>query len=170
MVLKIVLKGSLNQVLNLLRTSQIMVHLPLNNITFAANGLEFYSSLGTIAAFDVLPTDDIFDSIFSDAELDPLPNSNFENLGYETTHFMRNLGTPFVLFLYFLLVVPFLVLMLFICKLDGKPKVKNYLIDMKNNLIWNGLIMFFMESYILFVMCSAISLQAINPSTTLRKY
>ena len=98
LVFNILLAGSLNFLWGMLRAQQILVHLPLFNITFPGNVAFFYSFLLNIAAFDALPTDELFDWMFAAEEKEPI-SASFGALGYETTYFIRNLGTPFVFFL-----------------------------------------------------------------------
>jgi hypothetical protein len=45
-----------------------------------------------IAAFDIIPTDDIFAFVF-DVEPPDAINDNFATVGFETTYFLFNLGS-----------------------------------------------------------------------------
>ena len=45
-----------------------------------------------IAAFDIIPTDDIFEFIFEVEPPDPI-TENFGTVGFETTYFLFNLGS-----------------------------------------------------------------------------
>jgi len=49
----------------------------------------------SIANFEVLPSGDIFEAIYNFTESPPY-RENFENGGYESSNFILNLGTLFI--------------------------------------------------------------------------
>lgn len=68
--------------------------LPLFNQKLPANAGIFFGVIMTIASFDVIPTDTIYDSYLSLKQDDPGPISqNFEALGYGSRYFIYNMGT-----------------------------------------------------------------------------
>ena len=56
------------------------------------NAGEFFNYLMKIAAFDIIPTDDLFEIIFEVEPPDPI-TENFGTVGFETTYFLFNLGS-----------------------------------------------------------------------------
>jgi len=93
--LNLLLAGSLSYIWSMIRAQQIIVHLPLTNIVLPGNAAYFFSFLMNIAAFDIIPTDELFDELFKYENKEP-PTIQFGALGYETVYFIRNLGPVFV--------------------------------------------------------------------------
>ena len=85
--------------------------MPLINVNFPVNAATFYGYLIDIANFDILPVESVNKAIykFSDNEVE-MP-SNFEELGYETTIFINNIGSM-LLFIKSFLVMSLLTIML----------------------------------------------------------
>ena len=89
--------------------------MPLINVNFPVNAATFYGYLIDIANFDILPVGSINQAIykFSDNEVE-MP-SNFEELGYESTIFINNLGSM-LLFIKGFIIMSFSTLMLCLCR------------------------------------------------------
>lgn len=75
---------------------QIIAHLPLNNVNFPSNAFQVFQFLAEVVSFDLFAPADYYDFGFTETE--PF-NSNYEELGYETTNFLENLGSISLIFL-----------------------------------------------------------------------
>jgi len=65
-----------------IRYLQVVVHMILIKIKVPPNASMFFRALLSVAAFDAIPTDNVYNYIF---DIDDVPISeNFEVLGYET--------------------------------------------------------------------------------------
>ena len=134
-----------------------MVHLSLNNIAFPGNVAFFYSYLLNIAGFDFLPTDNIFDWLFEFKSSEPL-TARFETIGYETTYFVKNMGTMFifgVIFAILLVLTLFLYVLNAIVNISVTEKVANRMYRM---VCWNPILRFLIESYIFIAISCCINL------------
>ena len=82
-----------------------MVHMMLVKVQVPANATIFYGVLLQVAAFDFVPTDEIYMYLF---KIDDTPiSTNFNMLGYETLQFLYNSGSLSLFFIFF---VPFMVI------------------------------------------------------------
>ena len=78
-----------------------MVHMMLMPIQFPVNASMFFGTLLQVAAFDFIPTDDFFTSLFDIDIENASISENFEHLGYETRQFLYNAGSlSLVIFLF----------------------------------------------------------------------
>ena len=76
-IINIMLSASLNQLWSMMNGLQIFVSMPLMNVKFPANANSFIVFLVDIANFDILPTDIVFEYIFTFPEDDEPYNLNF---------------------------------------------------------------------------------------------
>ena len=109
-----------------------------------------------IANFEVLPTGDIFGSIFSFTDTEAY-TSKFEQGGFETSNFVFNLGTLFIAFIIF----AFLVVLMSLIKVMSITRIKCFdtIYDkMKMTIFWNGVIRFTLEGYLELVISSYVNL------------
>ena len=58
----------MQQLWSMINTQQIIVLIPLFKISLPANIAVIFNILMSIAAFDIIPTDWLFDEIFSDLQ------------------------------------------------------------------------------------------------------
>ena len=117
--------------------------IPLFKINLPGNAGAFFNYLMQIAAFDVVPTDDIFTAVFMTDAPDAL-NDNFETVGFETTQFMYNLGSlAFALASFPILALIALVLNLF--KNNAAAIIRARKIE--KGIYWNSTIRVILESY-----------------------
>jgi len=156
-VINLLLAGSLNFLWSMLHTQQIVVLLPLNDVSFPGNASYFYSFLLSVAAFDLIPTDDFFDTVFSFKFREPV-TSNFGALGYETTFFIRNLGNPFLFALGYAIALLLILLLKDCKKINQYKSVQGVMKTLQGLLLWNSVIRFVIESYMLFTICALINL------------
>jgi len=148
---------SLNLLWGMLENQQIVVHSALNNIEYPGNVAFFYSYLLNIAAFDVFPTDDIFDWFFIFKPSEPV-TARFGALGYETKYFVKNMGTAFIIgvvFAILLILTLFLYVLNKIVNISVTEKVANWVYRM---VCWNPILRFLIESYIFFAISCFINL------------
>ena len=57
------------------------------------NAGAFFNYLMKIAAFDIVPTDDMWNAIYGIKETPAALTDNFETVGFATTYFYYNLGS-----------------------------------------------------------------------------
>jgi len=83
---------------------QIIVKMPLLNITFPTNAATFYTFIADVSSFNLLPTDKLNDQFFNFTDA-PETDLNFVMMGYESSDIIRNLGSAlYYLIGYFVLV------------------------------------------------------------------
>jgi len=109
-----------------------------------------------IAAFDFVPTDDMYVYLF-DIEETPI-SANFENLGYEKRQFLYNTGSLSLVILFFM---PFLLIIGLIGLLPCQS-AKNWSTKRKQSLFFEGVFSFLIESYM--ILCIAACIGQTNVS------
>lgn len=79
----------------MINTQQIIVLIPLFKVQVPLNATQFLNLIMTVAAFDIIPTDDLYASLFGLTEIEAPDalNSNFDTVGFETTWSFFNLGS-----------------------------------------------------------------------------
>ena len=86
---------------------QIMVHLLLINVVIPANASIFFSSLLSLVNFNLIPVEKPTRKIL-DLNYDQPYSDNFNQLGYDSTYFLINMGTLLYIFFGYLLALLFL--------------------------------------------------------------
>ena len=130
-----------------------MVNVPLNSgVNFPANAATLNSFLASIVSFDFLKqvNDEIDERFYEDLnDAEPL-NIHFEQLGYESTEFVRSADSV-ILNIYLHLVFTLVVVIFMKC---SRIFTKLY-----GLLIWNGHIRLILEIYFELLLTSTISLK-----------
>jgi len=103
-VLIIVLSASMNHLLSMINTQQIIVLMPLFDITLPANAGVFFNGLMTFTAFDIIDTSPYLDWMLQLEPTDPV-NNKFEAVGFESIFLLHNLGSLVLAFLYYPLAI-----------------------------------------------------------------
>ena len=134
----------------------------LVNVSMPGNANAFYMFLLRVANVDIIPTDDIYATIFpstSSDDLEPL-YPNLKYIGMDTTIFLNNLGSLF----FMIVLYPFLVVIFYLGKkMPLKTKgFKSKLASLDTVLFWNSPIMTITESYSIITMSVFVNLKAID--------
>ena len=91
-MLNILFSASLQYLWDLINAQQIVILLPLFNVQTPGNVRTVFNALMTIAAFDAIPTEDLYEEYFYDGEAFPI-NENFEKSGFEHHLLLNNFGS-----------------------------------------------------------------------------
>jgi hypothetical protein len=76
----------------MINVMQIIVKMPLMNLTFPQNAATFYSFVNDISTSDLIPTEGITDTLFSFTEVE-VSDPNFVQMGYESASLIQNMGS-----------------------------------------------------------------------------
>ena len=97
---------------------QLLVHLPLYNVTIPANAMVIFNELQLVVSFDYL--EKIYPSYARDLGITKTPslNSRFERLGYEERNIIANTGS-IVFFLAFVILKVIFAFFVTLCRLKG---------------------------------------------------
>lgn len=132
--------------------------IPLFKLEVPSNAGAFFNYLMQIAAFDIIPTDNLFNFLFDVEPPEPL-NSNFEVVGFETLYFLHNLGSLcFPIFAFPILVVVNLVLKIY----RGNKKFANASRKIEGHIYWNTTIRVLLEAYTIMIVCAFINTTALE--------
>ena len=147
---------SLKSVLDMINALQIIILLPLIDTFIPANAHMFFSRLTEIAAFDFIEIGEYVQDILELPFTDPV-NERFEASGMESTYFINNLGTFYLIILIYCLVIIFWLISHLIWKCTNLKEFKKIDRKLKAKLFWNGLIVTVIESFIIVALCAFIS-------------
>lgn len=81
LAINIAMSASLQMLWGMINVMQLIVKMPLMNVTFPANAVTFYTFITDIASFDLLPMDKINSVIFHFTD-EKQKDSNFKEMGY----------------------------------------------------------------------------------------
>jgi len=137
-----------------IRKLTIMVHLLLVDVKIPANAQFFFKGLLKFVKFDVLDfVNPYLRHGLNLAETVELDN-NFVQLGYESSYFILNMSTLFLVMIYFALMLIFYAATLCLTN----PKIVKCRNKMMNGLVWNQVICFITESFMVMAVCTVTNL------------
>lgn len=120
----IALSGAMSQVWGMINGMQLMVHLPLFDVSFPPLSQSMVENLITIATFDVMPSDDVLGATLDPPEQEQ-QNEKFQQIGFESSWMIVNLGTMFLTFV-IMLFIPVLLLLIKPCRAKSHWLDKKY--------------------------------------------
>jgi len=86
---QLLLSGSLALLWGMVNTLQIIVHMPLMNVSMPPNVSTLTSALVSLASFDFLPMDKINKVVFG-IEPEPEKKARYQAVGMESSNFIMN--------------------------------------------------------------------------------
>ncbi|TNV87304.1 hypothetical protein FGO68_gene15203 [Halteria grandinella] len=145
---------------------QLIVLLPLLNLSFPPNAQQYLQFMATIANFDLLPSDTIFDSIFKDQALtsqqdaNEILSANFQVAGYQTSNIIRNIKS----FFFYVLVIGLLFIVYQAAhRMSTTSKFAKELADrVRRILFYNPIIRLMIESYVSLSLACFIGIASVN--------
>jgi len=153
-VLTLLISASMNHLLSMINTQQIIVMMPLFKITLPANAGVFFNALMTFTAFDIIDTSPFLNWLLQLEPAQPV-NSNFEAVGFESVFLLHNLGSLLLVFLYYLVVI--LVMKILEC-MGENEKAQKWAGNLRSDLFHGYMIRIMTESYSLLAVCCFINL------------
>ena len=94
---KLLLKGSMQQLWGMIRAMQMIVLSAIIKVSYPAHTAMFFQGCMIFSKMDMFQGDDLFSNAFDFTHTEPFSDS-FEYFGYETKNFLINSGS-FTLFL-----------------------------------------------------------------------
>jgi hypothetical protein len=113
LAINVAMSASLQMLWGMINVMQLIVKMPLFNVTFPQNAATFYTFITDVASFDLLPTEKINAWIFSFSE-EKQKDENFTKMGYSTDNIFENLGSMVLYLVGFVLLVLFALLIRFL--------------------------------------------------------
>ncbi len=109
LAINIAMSASLQMLWGMINVMQLIVKMPLMNVTFPANAVTFYTFISDIASFDLLPMDKINAKIFN-FTAEQQKDTNFKEMGYQSDNIFENLGSMVMYIIGFVFLVLFALL------------------------------------------------------------
>ena len=122
-----------------------------------------FNTLLQIAAFDAIPTDDIYEAITGGIDFGEAINANFDTLGFESTFIIVNLGS---LGLVIMVVYPMLYVLFYLMSFFSCFKfMRKWRIKLGKILFWGATLRLFIESFMIAFLAGIINLKNLNFDT-----
>jgi len=124
-----------------------------------ANAEIFFRQLMSITAFEVFEIGDIVNALLALEPTSPI-NDNYNTLGFESVYYINNMGTLFLMFL----IYPIMMLVEYLLGLVAEKcdSVKKVHLAVKYSVYWNSLIRLVFESYSMIAICCLIHFEYIS--------
>ena len=148
------LAGSLNQLWALIRSQQIIVLMPLYNVSLPANAGFFFKTIMQIAAFEIIEMNEKYVSLTGESST--ALSSNFLLIGFDSMWFINNLSTLGIVLISIPLVYLVRPLLVPFKKKLWAYKIKKYL---KKTLYWSFPYRMIHESYLIILICTMINMR-----------
>eukprot|EP00347_Sterkiella_histriomuscorum_P013970 403362661 len=162
MIVNIFLSQGMQQMWGMIEGFQLMTHLPMMSIVIPANTQNLFSLLNDIASFNLIPTEDLTNSLFHfDEESEKAYNDSFEFMGYENMNMIQNLGLLFyMIVINWMILILCLMLIFFLHQiLAPDNKVLKY---MKEKIVFNLILRFMIESSLEIGVCCFINVNELS--------
>jgi hypothetical protein len=137
--------------------------MPLFNMKFPANAGIFFGFIMNLASFNLLPTDQFYDSYFQMSHDDTgAVNENFDQLGFGSGFFLYNMGTLIL----GILSIPALMIVCLVLQVLGKVSnvISKLHLRLNKLLYWNHVLGVIFESYSVISMCALIDSKVVSIS------
>ena len=158
----LLISASLNQLLTLINTQQLIVLMPLFKINLPANAGLFFKQIMQIAAFDIVEIGEPLDKLLDLEPTDPI-NENFEAVGFESIYLLNNMGSMAIAYtIWTVCALCAKILKCFVYHSKRARKAYNYL---RKKVFYNSLISLILESYSLIAVCCLINMGFISFET-----
>jgi len=117
-----------------------------------ANASSFYATLMSIAAMEIVSTDDLFDRAYQLEDSEPF-TPNFETMGYESMYSIRNFGLLYIL----ASLCPLVLLLGYLANKLPFTWAKRLYYKIYNFYFWSAIVSFLQGSFLLMAMCAALN-------------
>ena len=157
--LNFILSASFQYLWDLINAQQIVILLPLFEINTPQNVALIFNYLMMIAAFELVPTDDIYENI-DDAGVEAVAlNDRYEQIGLEHWLYLSNQGT-----FGFIIAASMLVYMIYYCLICFKSVkcCRKTIKSLEQRLFWGFTLRLIIESYIITFICCLLNLRKLD--------
>jgi hypothetical protein len=151
------LKGVFGTLLQSVASLGVMFHMFLVTLNFPVEMMDFFGLMFPLIAFDALPVESLYEKVFGFSEIttDHALTDQFDSFGYSSIFIVSNIGSLFLI-----AIIQVLTAVLLWLVRRYKP-FKDFwgqqsLDKMADDTLWNGLISFYSDNYLVLSMVSFI--------------
>lgn len=130
--------------------------MPILDVSLPANLSRVFDTLTKIAAFDIYEIGELVEQSLKLESLEPI-NEKFESIGLESKYFINNLGTFFLVLVFYAACVTSFIL-LWLLSFFNKRYIGKLKARLGEILFWNKLISLVKESFLVVILCALIAL------------
>jgi hypothetical protein len=108
LLLSLTFSYALSSLWGVANTLQIIVHIPLLQLSLPANIMSFLAALLDCLNFNLVNPDNFHQKIYNLKNQDeyPAPSNNYKILGYKTSNFIYNMGGSFLILEFYIVAMP----------------------------------------------------------------
>lgn len=149
----------------MVEAQQIVVIIPLFDITIPPSSAMVVEKFMEIASFDIIPMSWVWGKIFYMPPSQPLP-LRYATVGIEDSSLIGNIGSIFISLLIVILLFALAMMARQFKKCSKSSKSKEFSHSLSEKAFWNIPIMIVMESYMIVALASLITIRYPNWSST----
>jgi len=147
---------SLGLIWSLMNTLQIIVLIPLINLSFPMNTVMLSVILMTVANFDIVPHAKFNSAVFDFKDANVFTEVRFQNMGFQNFNFILNSGTTFWFINGWCFFAFVTTIFARIITIEGR--VKSLIMKISSLLFYGVIIRLFLECYLELAVCSFLNL------------
>ncbi len=153
-----VLNGFMNQLLSIIVSLGIILHLFLVCLNYPVDLLNFFGLLFPLITFDVFPVSSLYEKWFHFAEIttDHAISDQYNIVGYGSIFVISNIGSLFLFLILQLLLLPVLWLSRRYKPFKCMKVLQGKIDSLADNTIWTGTINLFVSNYLVLCVVSFI--------------
>lgn len=147
---------------DLVNSAQLVILFPLFEVQIPESTKIIFSALMAIAAFELIPTDLIYQYAFNSDPDEGVPvNQDFADLGFDHHLMMQNFGT---LGFFFVLLIPLYLFDYLLGKCKGIKCCRKFGKRLERTLYWSIILRTIIESFIIGFICCLINVKNLDLS------
>ena len=156
----ILLSASLNMLMSMVDSLQLILMMCLWNISIPAITSFNLGFIQKIANFDIIPTDDIWNHFFPEIPKSYQIHKKFQQLGYDSEYFLFNIGT----FLFSFVAYPLIVVLNFMLKCLSYrfSRIKSFYEKVNSFTFYSYPITLLTESFLSVGLCAMINFKNVS--------
>ena len=147
------LGGAIQQLFSAIRKLTIVVHLLLINVRIPSNTQAFFGALCQLVTFNIINLEPYLRKGFNLYDTDEI-DAKFQDLGYTSNYFLIIMGNLIIVLVYLVALLIFYACTQKVTNQRFK-RIRNF---MTKGLIWNTILSFLTESYVLLAISSITNL------------
>jgi hypothetical protein len=139
----------------------------LVTLDYPVEMMDFFALIFPLISFDAIPVDPLFEKMFKFSQIttDRALTDQFDNAGYSSLFIVKNIGSLFFISLFQIGLCCFLWVSRRFKPFERFIKIQSGLDRMANNALWNGMIQFYADNFLLFAAVSYIESTSIRFGT-----
>ena len=167
LVLNFFAQGLLNNILSSIISISIIFHMFLVTLDYPVEMMDFFGIIFPLISFDAIPVDALFERMFKFSEVttDAALSDQFDSAGYSSYFIVQNIGSLFFISMSQIAFSALLWITNRFKPFKSWDWLQSRLDGMANETLWNGMIQFYANNYLLLSVVSLIESNSLRFGT-----